>query len=432
LSYLLRSTGDETLSTADEQHQNVADNTPDLEIPVAELAAAVWQRRRWLATVTLLGLILASGIALLLPNKYESTAQLMPPDPQLLSNPSTLTALSGAGSIASGFSGGLMSVRTPGQTVIGILTSRTAQDSIINRFDLRRIYHCQFYVDARGKLTKQTAIAENNKTGIVSITVTDHDPYLARDLSKAYVDELDNLLNTVSTSSARRERIFLEGRIKSAKSDLDSSSRELSQFSSRNATLNPQSQGQALLESATRLQGELITAQSELSGLKAMYSDDNVRVREARARIDELQSQLRKMGSIGEKSNGAELNDNQLYPSIRELPILGVTYSDLYRQVVMQENIYETLTKQYELAKVEEAKEIPTIKVLDEPVLPERKSSPHRSIIAILGALVSIFVAVVWIIVCKLWEITDDSHPAKAAGLAALRSIRGHDAIAPE
>ena len=95
-----------------------------------------------------------------------------------------------------------------------------------------------------------------------------------------------------------------------------------------------------------------------------MYSDDNVRVREARARIDELQSQLRKMGSIGGIADGADHKADQLYPSIRELPILGVTYSDLYRQMAMQESIYETLTKQYELAKVEEAKEIPTVKVL--------------------------------------------------------------------
>ena len=118
-----------------------------------------------------------------------------------------------------------------------------------------------------------------------------------------------------------------------------------------------------------------------------MYSDDNVRVREARARIDELQSQLRKMGGIGGKVDGSDQKSDQLYPSIRELPILGVTYSDLYRQLTMQEAIYETLTKQYELAKVEEAKEIPPIKVLDEPQVPERKSSPHRSVIVLLWRL---------------------------------------------
>ena len=321
-----------------------------------------------------------------------------------------------------------MSTRTPGATFIGILDSQTAQDDIINRFDLRRVYHCKLYIDTRNKLTEKTTIAEDKKSGIISISVTDRDPNRARDIAEAYVEELDKLVNSLSTSSARREREFLEQRIQSIKINLDASSVALSQFSSHNATLNPQSQGQALFESATRLQGELITAQSEMSGLKAMYSDDNVRVREARARIDELQSQLRKMGSIGGTADGADLKADQPYPSIRELPILGVTYSDLYRQMVMQESIYETLNKQYELAKVEEAKEIPTIKVLDEPELPERKSWPHRSMIAILGTLVSTFLGVAWIIACKLWKITDDSYPAKAAGLAVLRLFRRHDA----
>jgi len=137
------------------------------------------------------------------------------------------------------------------------------------------------------------------------------------------------------------------------------------------------------------------------------------------------------MGNIGTKADGSDQKADQLYPSIRELPILGVTYSDLSRQLAMQEGIYETLTKQYELAKVEEAKEIPSIKVLDEPQVPERKSSSYRSIIVLLGVLISAFAGIVWIVACKLWEITDDSHPAKAMGTDIVRTIRGHDAVAP-
>ena len=391
---------------------------------------ALWQRRRWLARVIGVGVLVAIGIALLIPNQYTSTAQLMPPDQQSLFSTSMLSALTGAVPTAS-LTGGLMSERTPGGTFIGILSSQTAQDDIINRFDLRRVYHCKLYIDARKILTERTTIEEDNKSGIISIKVTDLDPNRARDIAKAYVEELNELVNKVSTSSARRERIFLEERLKSIKDELDISSAELSQFSSRNATINPQSQGQALIAAASGLQGELITAQSELSGLKAMYSDDNVRVHEAQARIDELQSQLRKMGGIGGKVDGSDKKSDQLYPSIRELPILSVTYSDLYRQMTMQEGIYETLTKQYELAKVQEAKEIPPIKVLDEPQVPERKSSPHRSVIVLLWVLVSAFAGIVWIVACKLWEIIYGSHSVKAIIEALDRTTRGHDAVAP-
>jgi uncharacterized protein involved in exopolysaccharide biosynthesis len=405
LSYLLRSTGDETLSTAEENNQSAAEDAADsIEIPIGDLVAAIWLRRRWLAMVTGIGLILAVGYALLIPNQYTSTAQLMPPDQQSLSSTSVLSALGGVGSIGPS-EGGLMSARTPGATFIGILDSQTAQDDIINRFDLRRVYHCKLHVDARKILTGNTNSDEDKKSGIISISVMDRDPSRARDIAEAYVEELNKLVNSLSTSSARREREFLEQRLKSLKNELDASSVELSQFSSRNATLDIQKQGEATVEAAGKLQGELITAQSDLSGLKAMYTEDNIRVRQAQAQVNVLQSQLQKMGGEGEGVDSGDIKAGQLMPSIRKLPLLGVTYADLYRQVTMQESIYETLTKQYELAKVQEAKEIPPIKVLDEPQVPERKTSPHRAIIVVLCTLVTAFAGIAWIIARMLWDI---------------------------
>ena len=416
------------MSTAEEQNLSAAKGDTDLiEIPIADFLKAIWQRRRWLAKVIGLGTLVTIGISLIIPNKYTSTAQLMPPDQQSISSMSMLSAIAGTGNLASGMAGSLLTGgRTPGSTAIGILNSQTAQDDIINRFDLRRVYHCKLYFDARVILTERTAIAEDRKSGIISIAVMDRDRYRARDLAEAYVEELDMLVNRESTSSARRERIFLENRLKSIKNDLDASSIALSQFSSRNATMNPQTEGQALLQSATNLQSQLTIAQSQLYGLKAQYSDDNVRVREARGRVNELQRQLNKMGSTGDKAGGANLNADQVYPSIRELPILGATYTDLYRQVTIQETIYETLNKEYELAKVEEAKEIPVIKVLDEPQVPEKKSSPHRSIIVVLGFFLSALAGITWILASVVWDRTDDSHPVKAGGIAWARSIRGH------
>jgi uncharacterized protein involved in exopolysaccharide biosynthesis len=413
------------LSTAEEHDQIAAESAAaPIEISIAELGIVIWRRRRWLAKVIGLGTLVTIGIALLIPNKYTSTAQLMPPDPQVLSSTSMLSALAGTGSIAPSLAGGLMSARTPAGTFIGILDSQTAQDDIINRFDLRRVYYRKLYVDTRKILTERTTIVEDKKSGIISIAVMDRDRYRARDLAEAYVEELDKLVNKESTSSARRERIFLEERLKSIKSDLDTSSRALSQFSSRNATMDPQKQGEATVEAAGKLQGELIAAESELSGLKAQYTDDNMRVREIRGRIDELQRQLRKMGGVGEDVNGADLKTDQLLPSVRKLPLLGFTYYDLYRQVAMQDTIYQTLTKQYELAKVQEAKEIPTVKVLDEPDVPERKSSPHRMTIVALGFLLSALAGITWILASALWDLTYGPHPVKAGCLAPSRAMR--------
>jgi uncharacterized protein involved in exopolysaccharide biosynthesis len=404
------------LSTAEEHDQLVAEETEadaPIEISISELCMAIWGRRRWLAKLTGLGTLVAIVVALLIPNQYTSTAQLMPPDQQSLSNTSTLSVLGGASAIMPSMSGGLMNAKTPGGLSIGILQSRTAQDDIINRFDLRRVYRCKLYADARKTLAGRSAIAEDKKSGIISISVTDDDPNRARDIAKAYIEELNKLVSTLSTSASRRERIFLEDRLKAIKSDLDASSVALSQFSSRNATLDYQKQGQVTVEAAARLQGELIAAQSELSGLKATYTDDNARVRQARARVGVLQSQLHKMEGVGESESGGDLKTGDLMPSLRKLPLLGVTYADLYRRVSTEQTIYETLTKQYELAKVQEAKEIPPIKVLDEPQAPERKSSPHRMSIVLLGFIASSFIGIAWVIAIKIWKLVYNSLPKK-------------------
>ncbi len=407
--------------------QRIAQNESELvQIPIGELIIALIERRRFLIAVTGIGMLLAAGCAFLIPNEFTSTAQLMPPDQQLFSGNTMgagLSALESDG-LSAAFSGDLLSKKTPGQTAIGVLQSATSLDDIINRFDLRRVYHSRNYIDAQKRLLKQTTFTEDKYSGIISITVTDRDRYRAQQIAEAYIDELNKLTNSLNTSSARRERMFLEQRLKSVKSDLDASSLAMSQFSSHNATLDIQKQGEATVEAVGKLQGELIAAESELSSLKAIYADDNARVRQARGRVDELQSQLRKMSGAGEVGDAADLKGDNLLPSLRKLPLLGVEYNELYRQQVMQEALYQALSKQYEFAKVDEAKEVSQVMVLDHANLPERKSSPHRSIITLVGALAFALLGMVWVLGRKLWELTDDSRPPKASVLRLLNTIR--------
>jgi uncharacterized protein involved in exopolysaccharide biosynthesis len=389
------------------------------------IVTTIWRCRRFLVVVTGLGVLLAAGIGFLLPKEYKSTAQLMPPDQQSLSHASVLSSLTGNLAFSPGMAASFMNSSSPGATLIGILSSQTVQDDIINQLDLRRVYHCKLYVEARKTLTKRSSIEEDRKSGIVSITVMDHDPSRARAIAQAYIEVLDKLVNSLNDSAARRERIFLEGRLKTISSNLDASSRELSDFSSHNATLDIQKQGEATVEAAGRLQGELISAEAELSGLKTTYADENVRVREAEGRVEVLQRQLKEMSGAGGKAGSTDLRSDQLLPSVRELPVLGVTYNNLYRQVTMEESLYETLTKQYELAKVEEAKETPVVRVLDQPGLPERKSGPSEALIVLVGFLLSSVMGMAWIMLSALWEMTDDSIPVKADLRAMYLAIRG-------
>jgi len=385
---------------------------PDPRIDLVSGVALVWSERlrvvRWFG----IGLAVSVVVALLIPNQYEATVSLMPPDPQSIAGGAMLASMAGAASpsATAGLASSLLGAKSASASFVGVIQSRTAQDDLINRFDLRKAYGCKRYIDAREELAARTRLKEDVKTGVLSITVSDRSPERARDMAAAYVEELDKLVAQLSTSSARRERVFLEERLKAVEQDLDGASRELSQFSSRNATLDVQNQGKTLVDAAARLQGELIVAQSEVRGLEAVYSDGNTRVQAAQARVAELERQLKRISGRGEDGQAPDLEPGQLYPSLRRLPLLGVTYYDLYRRVKVQEAVYEALTKQYELAKVQEAREIPTVKVLDKPALPEKKSSPPRLLLVALGSFVTLALITLRLSVENFWrnlEISD-------------------------
>src|SRR6185312_8644126 len=144
------------------------------------------------------------------------------------------------------------------------------------------------------------------------------------------------------------------------------------------------------------LEGQLIGAQTELESLRQIYADGNVRVRSTQAKVDELRHQLEKMGGKFDSNvpTGTSRDDQSMYPSIRRLPLLGVKYADLYRATKVEEAVFETLTQEYELAKVQEAKETPSVKVLDPPNIPEKKSYPPRLLVMVLGTMLSMAICV--------------------------------------
>src|SRR6266581_3769688 len=316
----------------------------------------LWEHRRLLARGALYGLLASTLIAFLIPVRYESSARLMPPDNQAASGlASAAAAMSGVGAGLGGVASEFLGVKSTSDIFVGILSSRTLQDKLIQQFDLKKLYGVSRMEDARNNLAERTGIGVDRKSQIITITVTDHDPKRAAAMARAYVEELNRLVAELSTSSARRERLFLEERLKAVNQDLEAAEKEFSQFSSKNTAIDIKEQGKAMVEAAATLQGQYIAAQSELEGLKQIYTDNNVRVRSVRARIAELKRQLEKLGGKGEQAPEASGQQADfLYPSIRKLPLLGVTYADLYRRTRVQEAVFEALTKEYEMANAQE------------------------------------------------------------------------------
>jgi len=381
-----------------------------------------WANRRFLLRTAVYSLVASIAIALLIPVRFQSVTRLMPPDGE--SGMGLLAAMaerSGVGGLG-GMAGDLLGVKSSGALFVGILSSTSVQDALIDKFQLMKVYRASKIEDARKELAQRTDISEDRKSGIISIGITDHDPQLAAAIAHEYVTQLDRLVAQVSTSSARRERIFLEERLQKVKTDLDTAANNFSQFASKNTAIDIPAQGKAMVEAAATLQGQLIAAQAELSGLQQVYSDNHVRVRTAAARVQELQKKLNEIGGVG--TQGQLQSDNSLYPSIRKLPLLGVAYADLYRETKIQETVYQLLTQQYELAKVEEAKEIPTVKVLDPALVPTKKSFPPRASVVELGLMLGVALAMTWILAKARWDMVEATDPRRAFATEVFSTLR--------
>jgi len=414
-----------------------------------EILRWLWNRRRIVLRAGTIGFLASMLFAFSIPSSYTSTAQLMPPDSQSSTSGLAMMAAMATktgGGLAS-MAGDLLGLKSSGALFIGVLRSETSQERLVQQFDLKKVYGARLVTDARKKLDENTAISEDRKSGIITISVTDHSPQRAAAMANAYVDQLNSLVTELSTSSAHRERVFLEERLKVAKQDLDDAANALAQFSSKNNTLDIQTEGKAMLDAAGTLAGQMIAAQSELEGLRQIYTPNNARVRSLNARVQELRKQLEKLGGTqsGATNNASPVltqsvtspSDSKTtaaipFPSIRNLPILGAKYADLYQRAKIQATVFELLTEQYELAKVEEAKETPSVKVLDPAKVPERKSFPPHLLIVCLGTFLVFASSVVWVLGAKSWEETDPGDPRKAFAHEVVATLKRSVPWAPE
>lgn len=383
-------------------------------------ANALWDRRRLLARIGMVAFVVGMIVAVSLPKQYESTAILMPPEGGGTSSAMLAALVGHSGASSSGLGGGLGSLagtllgtKSSGVLFVELLHSRSIADHIIDRFGLQRIYHKRYRIDAVKYLARRTSVVEDKKSGVLIITFTDTDATRARDITKAYIEELNTLMTRANTSSARREREFIERRLTGVQADLQDAQIALSTFSSNSSTLDIKEQTRAMVDAAAKLEGEKIVGESELASLEQIYGDGNVRVRAAKARVGDLQHELNKMsGSSDVASSNAE-GSGSSYPTLRQIPRLAVPYANLYRRVRIQETVYELLSQQYEMARIEEAKDTPVVSVIDSPLIAEKKSFPPRLIIILVFTMTAVTLAAMVILFWLGWERVEAYDPRK-------------------
>ena len=405
--------------TASERDQTVA--AP----PWLIHAGILWRHRRVLVRVTAVSLLVSLGIAFAIPKRYKSTASIMPPD-QPNSGAAMLAALAGhLGNIgALGLANALPGAHSSSELFVDLLRSGTVSDHLIERFHLQHEYRKRYRIDAAKRLARLTEISEDKKSGVITIEVEDTDPARAQALAQAYLDELNQLVVRTNTSAAHRERVFIERRLHDVRASLEAAEIQLSRFSSNSTAIDIREQMRAMLDAGARVQAELMVEQSQLQALRQIYGDGNMRVHEAQARIASLQAQLSRMtgGASALKSEdlmdasdttGTRGEDDSLYPPLRELPRLAVPYGDLLRSVQVHEAVFQLLTQQYETARIEEARDVPPVNVIDPPGLPEKKSFPPRLLLTLMGTVLGFAGASFFLLARHYWREMSPADPRR-------------------
>ena len=358
-----------------------------------------WQvisKRKWgiiaLCAVMTMGTLVVS---FLLPKIYESTATLLP---QLESNNGVgLGALfaSGAASSAAQSLGISLpgSPATPTDVFTAMLKSRIMADDIIRRFDLMEHYETKTMHDARGSLEGATRIVVT-KEKVIKVAVEDKDPQLASDIANFYVSNLDRLNQTLSVSKARENRKFIEQRVAETQTTLVKVEDALKEFQTQNRTVAIEAQSKAMIEATAMIQAQIMAQEVQLQVMGSYLSSNNPEIARVQSSISELRKQLQIMETG--KSGKERLPGDRLRPAITSVPTLALEYGRLARDLKVQETLYALLNSQYEQAKLTEARDTPTVQVLDPAIPAERKSRPKILLNVLIAGILSLFVGLFW------------------------------------
>ena len=335
-------------------------------------------------------------VSLLVPKIYESTAAVLPQsESKETGGLATLLAATGAGNMAQNLGLNLPGLPTsPTDIFVSILKSRVMADEVITKFGLMDRYGKNTMVETREKLADRVRVTVT-KEKVVKVAVEDEDPTIAAGMANFYVSNLDRLNRIVNVSKAGQNRAFIERRLVETQETMAQAEEALRDFQMKNRAVAVEAQSKVMIEAAAILQGQITAQEVQLQVMGSYLSPDNPDLARIRSNVDELKKQLTIMGS-GKDGKGAVLGD-RLHPAMTNVPDLALQFGRLFRQVKVQETLFTLLTSQHEQAKIAEARDTPTVQVLDPAVPADKRSRPrlllNLAVAGVLSLVVGIFLA---------------------------------------
>lgn len=389
--------GTPTLSPADE------------ETTLLDVLIVLAKHKKMIAMLTLGAAILSVAVSLLLPNIYTGAAKVLPPQ----QSQSTAAMLLGQLGGMAGLAGGSVGLKNPSDLYVGMLRSRTVADSIIGRFDLKKLYDQDTMVGTRKELASNTSIAAG-KDGLITVEFEDEDPKRAAAIANAYVEELDKLSQSLAVTEAAQRRLFFERQLQQARDDLGKAEVALKVTQETTGLIKLDDQGRAIIEAVAALRGQIAAKEVELRAMRTFATEQNTDYVRSQQQLAGLRAELTKL-ERAKISGGGDI----LLPT-GKVPEAGLEYLRKFRDVKYYETIFELLAKQFEAAKIDEAKESAIIQVVDKAIVPDRKSKPKRALIVIGTTVAAGFLAFLWAFVREARERAS-RDPVQAARFAALR-----------
>ncbi len=371
---------------------NPASNAEDT-INLLDYWRVLVRYRRLIVLTTGAAFVLSVIVSLLLPRIYAATSSILPPAKETLFDSGILSRFAASsGGLAADFLG--QGVGTNALWV-GILKSQTVRDAVIDRFDLKELYGAKTIEDARQALDRVVTIDKSPREGIVSVTVEDRDRKRAADMANAFMEELDKINREVVSTSGKRTRVFVEGRLVEAKGEQATIEEAVKVFQEEHQAVQLDKQATEIIEAIGTVKGQLMAKQVELQTFLSYATRTNPRAEILQTEVSELKQRLKELEEgIPEADNPSS---GGIFIPTANIPALAMEYTGLLRDAKMQETLIELLTLQYEMARIQEAKDSPTIQVLDVAKPPEKKIRPKRAVIVLgstfLAATVVIFIA---------------------------------------
>jgi len=351
------------------------------ETDLTELFRALSRRWRLILGITAASVVVAVVVSLLLPPYYKAESRILPSNEKGGNLAAQMMGQAG-GLIA--LAGGAVGVKSQGELLMAMTKSRTVLDRMVDRFDLMKLYKGKYREDARAKLLQSLAAREDKKSGIVFLTVEDRDPKRAADLANAFVEEMKSMAGGLAISEAGQRRMFFEDQLRETKVSLARAEEEVKGFQQRTGMIQVDAQARAIIEGIARLRAGIAVKEVEAKVLRSFATAQNPDLQRVEEEIRALRIELEKVETA--KGSGFD----PLMSSGR-VPEMGLEYLRKFRQLKYNETVYELLSKQYELAKLEEARDAVVIQVIDRAVPPERKSGPRRALIVMISAFIAFF-----------------------------------------